>query len=66
MAISIPLRDGPTDNVLFSANLRCSDADWPLLRGSLEERIRPLALYFHRRVKPLAELREAAEANAPI
>lgn len=61
--ISIPLRDGPTDNVLFSVNVKCSDADWPLLRGSLEERFRPLALYFHRRIAPLVDLREAAELN---
>jgi hypothetical protein len=64
--ISIPLRDGPTDNVLFSVNVKCSDAEWPLLRGSLEARFRPLALYFHRRTAPLVDLREAAEINALI
>jgi hypothetical protein len=61
--ISIPLRDGETDYVLFSVNVKSSDAGWPLLRGRLEERFRPLALHFHRRTKPLIERRDAATAN---
>lgn len=62
--ISIPLRDGETDNVLFSVSVKSAGADWHLLRGRLAERFRPLAGYFHRRVKPPIELRKAAELNS--
>jgi hypothetical protein len=61
--ISIPLPDGDSDNILFSVNVKSSDEEWLLLRDSLIERFRPLAIHFHGRVKPLIELRKLKEIN---
>ncbi len=56
--ISIPLLDGDFGNVLFSVNVQSSDAEWGTLRSTLVARMRPFALYFHQRAKPLIESRK--------
>ena len=61
--ISIPLEDSDFGNVLFSVNVKSNDAEWPAVRARLVERFRPLAHYFHGRIKPLIELRKLAEIN---
>jgi hypothetical protein len=61
--ISIPLEDSDFGHVLFSVNVKSSDEEWPAVRDSLVERFRPLAHYFHGRIKPLIELRRLAEID---
>jgi len=61
--VSIPLMDGDFGNVLFSVNVKSNDEEWTAVRGSLVERFRPFAHYFHGRIKPLIELRKLAEID---
>ena len=59
--VSFPLKDGDFGNVLFSINVKSNDRDWIGVRDSLLQKFRPFAVYFHRRVKPLIQLRQVAE-----
>ena len=61
--ISFPLMDGDFGNVLFSVNVNSNDEEWIELRDSLVQKFRPFAVYFHGRVKPLIQSRDAAEIN---
>ena len=63
--ISIPVIDGDFGNALFSVNVKSKDEEWPAVRGSLVERFRPFAHYFHGRIKPLIESRKLAEFKFP-
>ncbi len=63
--ISIPVMDGDFGNALFSVNVKSNDEEWPAVRGSLVERFRPFAHYFHGRIKPLIESRKLAEFKFP-
>jgi hypothetical protein len=63
--VSIPVMDGDFGNALFSVNVKSSDEAWPAVRGSLVQRFRPFAHYFHGRIKPLIESRKLAEFNFP-
>lgn len=64
--VSIPVMDGDFGNVLFSVNVKSNDEAWPAVQGSLVQRFRPFAHYFHGRIKPLIESRKLAEIKFPI
>ena len=64
--VSIPVMDGDFGNVLFSVNVKSNDEAWPAVQGSLVQRFRPFAHYFHGRIKPLIESRKLGEIKFPI
>jgi hypothetical protein len=63
--VSIPVIDGDFGSVLFSVNVKSSDEEWPAVQGSLVQRFRPFAHYFHGRIKPLVESRKLEEFKFP-
>ena len=64
--ISIPLEDTGFGNILFSVNVKSNDTEWPQVRDCLAEKFRTFGHYFHRRVRPLVELRKLAEISFTI
>ncbi|MCB1377153.1 MAG: autoinducer binding domain-containing protein [Alphaproteobacteria bacterium] len=58
--LSYPFHDGMTRQIMFSANIDCSDGDWPREKARIIGIFCGFAHYFHARAKPLVDARRAA------
>lgn len=58
--ITYRFKDEPNLRILFSANVECSDADWPFRRDELVDPMFKLAHNFHRRCLNLVDSRRMA------
>jgi len=60
--LSYAFREGADRTLMFSVNIECDDAQWPVEKERMLGVFRGLAHYFHSRARPLVESRRAKSA----
>jgi len=60
--VSYAFREGLDRAIMFSVNIECDDAQWPVEKERILGVFRGFAHYFHSRARPLVESRRARSA----